>query len=102
MWVVKTPYDYGIEINEDVHGYSVFSHADGDDPQLVAFFVSENDLRAFLTLRNADGEDIVFDPCSCIAAAVVTSANDFAIETHEQLRELAEKYAEQASARGAP
>jgi hypothetical protein len=71
-------------------GWALYTGSEGDAPWFLGFFVRRSDAEALLVARDADGGLLLCDPVIVPALLTehgVVAANDFEIETHEQLRE---------------
>lgn len=82
-------YDWGLERDEKARGYAVFGGAEGETPEILAFFYDETDAQAFCEAKDKDGERLVGDPG--IALAIVDeggiwASNDYTDKTHEDLQ----------------
>lgn len=92
----------GVELVEpddaEARGFAVWDGCEGEDPRFVAFFVRKDEADGFVeTALNEDGERRFHDHNTDVGLAILTergivSANDFTIETHEQLVERIKKW----------
>ncbi|HEX4334653.1 MAG TPA: hypothetical protein VH062_02000 [Polyangiaceae bacterium] len=82
-------YDLGLEAVTDVDGWAVFSGCDGEDPRFVSFHVDESDACECVRRMKSDPErsdDVAAELAVLTSDMGVVSANDFELQTHEQLR----------------
>ena len=88
-------YREGIQPEEVLDGWAVFSEAEGDAPCFRGFFVMESDAHAFASALDPsphaeDDEKICVDGHAVPAVwrdGVVYCSNDYALDTQELLRE---------------
>jgi hypothetical protein len=88
-------YDDGLETveldSDDADGWAVFTGCEGDSPNFCAFFADKEDAEAFIALPDPEEPECkrLCDPDIVVAVLTeqgVIAANDFTINTHEQLR----------------
>jgi|WetSurMetagenome_2_1015567.scaffolds.fasta_scaffold542702_2 hypothetical protein len=85
-------YEFGLDVaSEGYTGWALFCGVDGEDPKLIGFFTKKEDARLFAAQKDPEDPECLLHCDTDVVPAILTneglvSANDFGINTHEELK----------------